>query len=139
MSIKDYVFYVDNCICGAYIFILPTLCCIRLRRCCFGLETRVIIKISTNPCYPRNWLIFMGMKQKKFLKKNPNWPTQKNWVFQNRQFSIFFVKILEIGPRVSRMNWCEGHQCGLTYMVVRLSNIRSKTVLDLTSDSLMTI
>ena len=26
---------------------LCTLCCISLRRCCFGLETRVIIKIST--------------------------------------------------------------------------------------------
>ena len=35
------------------------------------------------------WLIFMGMKQKK-LEKNPEWLTQKNWVFQNLQFSIFF-------------------------------------------------
>ena len=35
---------------------------------------------------PKNlWLLFMG-----FSKKNPKWPTQKNYVFQNRQFSIFF-------------------------------------------------
>ena len=31
-----------------------TLCCICLGRCCLGLETRVIIKISKNPCYPIN-------------------------------------------------------------------------------------
>ena len=31
-----------------------TLCCICLGRCCLGLETRVIIKISKNPCYPVN-------------------------------------------------------------------------------------
>ena len=28
-----------------------TLCCICLGRCCFGLETRVIIKNLKNPCY----------------------------------------------------------------------------------------
>ena len=33
---------------------LYTLCCIRLGRCCLGVETRVIIKISKNPCYPVN-------------------------------------------------------------------------------------
>ena len=32
-----------------------TLCCISLHRCCFGLETKVIFKISTHPCYPRNF------------------------------------------------------------------------------------
>ena len=40
-------------------------------------------------------LILMGMKQKKkffFEKKNSKWPTQKNDVFQNRQFSIFFFE-----------------------------------------------
>ena len=37
----------------------------------------------------------MGMKQKNiffFVKKNSKWPTQKNDVFQNRQFSIFFFE-----------------------------------------------
>ena len=31
-----------------------TLQCICLGRCCLGLETRAIIKISKNPCYPVN-------------------------------------------------------------------------------------
>ena len=38
-------------------------------------------------------LIFMGIKQKKiffFEKKNSKWPTQKKFIFQNRQFSKFF-------------------------------------------------
>ena len=30
-------------------------CCICLHGCCFGLETRVISKISTHPCNPRNF------------------------------------------------------------------------------------
>ena len=40
------------------------------------------------------------------------------------QFSIFFAKISWIGPLVSRINWCEGHWFGSTYMVVRLSDKR---------------
>ena len=47
-----------------------TLCCISLGRCCLGLEIRVIIKISTHPCYPINddWfsLGWMGWSKKKF-------------------------------------------------------------------------
>ena len=50
----------------------------------------------------------------------------KNWVFQNHQFSIFFVKISGIGPWVRRIKWCKGHWYGSIYMVVRLSNTRSK-------------
>jgi hypothetical protein len=76
------------------------------------------------------WLIFMGMEQKKLFflkKKNSKWPTKKNWVFQLRQFSIFFVKISWIGPWIYRINWCEGHWCGSSNMAVRLSNISSKT------------
>ena len=50
------------------------------------------------------WLIFMEMKQKHYLfeKNNSKWP-------------------------VSRIDWCEGHWCGSTYMVERLSNVSSKT------------
>ena len=50
------------------------------------LETRVIIKISTHPCCPRNWLIFMGMKQK------------KNYLIPIRIRPNFFAKISGIGP-----------------------------------------
>ena len=50
---------------------------------------------------------------------------QKNIFFfekevQNRQLS----KFLEIDPRI---DWCEEHWCGSTYIVVRLSDISSKT------------
>ena len=37
------------------------------------------------------------------------------------------MKFSWIGPWDSRINWCEGHWNGSTYMVVRLSNISSKT------------
>jgi hypothetical protein len=91
------------------------------------LEIKMIIKIEYHPYNPVNlWLILIGMKQKEYfvLKKNKSkWPTQKNWDFQLPQFSIFFAKISWIDPWVSRINWCEGHWCG----IVRLSN-RYRTI-----------
>ena len=75
------------------------------------------------------WLILMGMKQFFFFfeKKYSKWPTQKNLDFQTTNSQYFFVKISGIGPLVSRINWCEGHWCGSTYMVIRLSNVNSET------------
>ena len=64
------------------------------------------------------WLIIMGMKQKKKSKMTDP---------KSRQFSIFSDKISGIGLWVNRINWCEEHWCGSTNMVVRLSDIRSKT------------
>ena len=72
-------------------------------------------------------LVFIEMKQKKIFswKKNSKWPTQKNLIFQLRQFSIFFHE--------NFMDWSlgyllmQGHWCGSTYMVMRLSDISSKT------------
>ena len=46
---------------------LLTLCCICLGGCCFGLKTRVIIKISKNPCYPINLDLFSWEWSKKFF------------------------------------------------------------------------
>ena len=46
------------------------------------------------------WLIFMGMKQ----KKNQNGRLKKTEFF----FKYFFMKISEIGPWVSRINWYKG-------------------------------
>ena len=43
-------------------------------------------------------------------------------------FWYFFMKFLWFGPWVSRIDWCEEHWCDSTYMVMRLSNISSKTV-----------
>ena len=66
--------------------------------------------------------------KKTFGKKIQKWPTQKTWVFQNRQFSFFFfVKISWIGPWVGRIDWWEGHWSDSTYMFERLSDISSKT------------
>ena len=52
------------------------------------LETRENIKISTHPFYPINLDWFSWGWSKQYSK----WPTQKNWVFQFRQFAIFFSK-----------------------------------------------
>jgi hypothetical protein len=58
-------------------------------------------------------LFSWGLSKKKFClkKQNPKWPTQKNSVFQNHQFSKFFCEIF--------MDW--------SCMVERLCNINSKT------------
>ena len=50
----------------------------------------------------------MGMKQKKnffFEKKNSKWPTQKNDVFQNRQFSIFFASFILKSVQIFMVEW----------------------------------
>ena len=50
---------------------------------------------------------FHENKEKKiffFEKQNSKWPTQKKCIFQNRQFSKFFMKISWIGPWVSRID-----------------------------------
>merc|ERR1712051_898216 len=81
--------------CFYYISLFTVLCisvCPRPKR----LETRVIIKISTHPCYPRTFDYFSWDKAKKkifFKKKIPKWPTQKNLILPNGQFSIFFAKL----------------------------------------------
>ena len=38
----------------------------------------------------------------------------------------FFVKISQIVLWYRRIDWCQGHWCSSTYMVVRLSEIRAK-------------
>ena len=38
-----------------------------------------------------------------------------------------FAKLSGMGPLVSRIDWCEGHWFGSTYMAVRLSDIRPIT------------
>ena len=60
-----------------------------------------------------------------FLKKKLRIADSKKLKTANSQY--FFAKISEIGAWISRINWCEGYWCGLIYMAVRLSNVRSKT------------
>ena len=76
------------------------------------------------------WLIFMGMKQKKFFFEKIKFKMadlKKRSFFKIANSQYFFVKISWSGPWVSRIHWCEGHWYGSTYMAVRLSDISSKT------------
>ena len=63
------------------------------------------------------WLIFMGMKQNKF-----RWPTQKRLSFSIPPILNTFSRI---SPWANRINWCRGHWCGSTCMVIRLYNIKA--------------
>ena len=74
-------------------------------------------------------LIFMVMKQNFFFfgKKIQNGRLKKNSFFKIANSRIFFMKISQMGPWVSRIEWCEGHWCSSTYMAVRLSDKSSKT------------
>ena len=74
--------------------------------------------------------LFNKIKQTYFFflkKKNQNGCLKKRSFSSSANSQYFFVKILWIGPWVSRIDWCEGHWCGLTYMVVRLSGISPNT------------
>ena len=93
------------------------------------LAFRVIIKILKNPCYTLNvdWFSLGWSKIKFcFLKKKSKMADYKKVIFQLHQFSIFFMKISWMCYWVSINNWCKGHWCGSTYMIVRLSEIPSK-------------
>ena len=69
-------------------------------------------------------------KNKFFLKKKiQNGRLKKTSFSSSTNSQYFFMKISWIGPWVSRIDWCEVYWCGSTYMVMRLSNISSKTAL----------
>ena len=95
------------------------------------LETKENIKISTHPFYHVNldWFSWEWSKKKIFFwKKKSKMAVFQKWpFFKIANSQNFFVKISQIRPWVSRIAWCEGHWPGSTYMVVRLSDISSKT------------
>ena len=66
-------------------------------------------------------------KKKNSEKKNHNGRLKKRSSSSSANSQYFFVKILWIGPWVSRIDWCKGHWRGSIYMVVRLSGISPKT------------
>ena len=90
-----------------------------------------------HPYYRKKWyliwkpLVFLirWSKKKYFFskKKIQNGRLKKRSFSSSANSQYFFVKILWIGSWVSKIDWCKGHWCGLTYMVVRLSDISSKT------------
>ena len=104
MSIKDYVFYVDNCICGAYIFILPTLCCM-FTQVLFWSGNQGNHQNFDPSLLPKKLTDFHGDEAIKiFEKKIQTGRLKKTEFFKTANSQYFIVKILEIGPRVSRMN-----------------------------------
>ena len=94
------------------------------------LETRENIKIESHPFYHIicDWFSCEWSKKKiLFLKKKiQNGRLKKTEFFNSANSQYFFLKISRICPWVSRIDWREGHQCGSTYMVVRLSDLSSK-------------
>ena len=71
--------------------------------------------------------MFSWEKRKKERKKNQNGRLKKTTFFKIADSQYYFVKISWISPWVSRIDWCKGHWCSLTYMAVRLFDISSKT------------
>ena len=57
--------------------------------------------------------------------KNSKWPTPKTEFFNSANSQYFSWKFQRLVLEF-RINWCKGHQCGSTYIVIRLSNIISK-------------
>ena len=87
----------------------PTLCYICLRRWYFQMETMLIIKIESHPCYPTNfdWFSWGWSKKHKIW----NWWTQNPLIYHFLFWNIF----LQIWNK-----WHKGHGCDSTYMVARL-------------------
>ena len=69
------------------------------------------------------WFVFIWRKQKKKKKKIKNGQLKKTEFFKTTNSQFFFSKISWIGPWISRINWCEGHQCGSTYICCQISKI----------------
>ena len=94
------------------------------------LEIRVIIKISKKFLVSyKLWLIWIRMKQKKILffeKKIQNGRLKKTEFFNYPQKLSNCRQNFQVGPWVSRIDWCKGHQCDSTYTAVRLSDVSPK-------------
>ena len=58
-----------------------------------GLETKVIIKFSTQLATQEPLTAFHDIKQTFFLKKKSKMAQSKSYLFQNPQFSLFFCKV----------------------------------------------
>ena len=74
------------------------------------------------------WIFFFKKKKNFFWKKNFKMADSKKVSFSTTPKSwAITAKISWIGPWVSRIDWCEGHWCDITYMIERRSNVSSKT------------
>ena len=74
------------------------------------------------------WRVFRGIEKKMFWKTKFKMADSKKSAFfkiANSQKKI--VKASWIGPWVSRIDWCKGHWCSSTYIIMRMSDMRAKT------------
>ena len=93
------------------------------------LETKKNITIEPHPFYYIicDWFYWRSIKKKFLKKKIRNAHLSKCPFFKISNPQIFLSKISWIGTFVSRIDWCQRHWCSSTYMVMRLSDISSKT------------
>ena len=80
------------------------------------LESKLIIKILSHPWYQRTFDWFSwGWRKIFFFEKK----VQNSQLIKTEFFKIanLFAKILQIGPWISRFDWCKGHRPGSTYNI----------------------
>ena len=98
----------------------------------FFLDIMKIIKIESHPSglpsmVPCKFVTDFDSNETFFFeKKYQNDWLKKTEIFNSPNSQYFFSNISGIVSWVSRIDWCEGHWCGLIYMVVRQSDISSK-------------
>ena len=108
---------------------IPTLGCkylhsgakwlIWIEKCCYDwLDQNFDPSLLTNKLW-RN--------EGKIIIKNEISRPKKTELFKIANSQYFLVKISGISPWMCRIDWCKGHWCGSTYMVMRLSDISPKT------------
>ena len=87
----------------------PSKCFVWVKKCCHVcLGQNFVPSLLTS----KLWLVFMRKKQKKIFfskKKIQNGRLKKTTFFKIANSQNFFTKISQIGPWVSRIDWCEGH------------------------------
>ena len=83
----------------------------------FWLKTRVIIKISTHPCYPRNfdWFSWERSKKKIFLKEVSKMDNSKELKFSKPPILNIFHKIIK--------DWSLGEKDQLMWRALILLNL----------------
>ena len=102
-------------------------CLVWVKKCChIWLDQNFDPSLLTKKLWP----FYMRMKQIFFFfskKKFQNGRLKKSLFSKIANSQKFFAKISWIGSWVSRIEWCEAHWFGSTYMAVRLSEESSKT------------
>ena len=102
----------------------------------FGLGQKVLSHLAWSKFWPilanQETLAILHENEAKFFfffskKKFQNGRLKKSLFSKIANSQNFFAKISWIGPWVSRIEWCEAHWFGSTYMAVRLSEESSKT------------